>query len=47
MYAIIEEGGRQVRVTSGDTIQIDREVGADEKTITLGPALLWASRLDA
>jgi large subunit ribosomal protein L21 len=40
MYAIIEEGGRQVRVTSGDTIQIDREVGANEKTITFDRVLL-------
>ena len=40
MYAIIEEGGRQFRVTGGDTIQIDREVPADEKTITFDRVLL-------
>lgn len=40
MYAIIEEGGRQFRVTGGDTIQIDREVGADEKSITFDRVLL-------
>ena len=40
MYAIIEDGGRQHRVTSGDTILIDREVGADEKTVTFDRVLL-------
>jgi len=39
MYAIIEEGGRQHRVTSGDTILIDREVG-DEKTVTFDRVLM-------
>ncbi len=33
MYAIIEEGSRQFKVTSGDTIYIDRKLGEDEKTI--------------
>lgn len=41
MYAIIEEGGRQYKVTSGDTILIDREAG-DEKTITFDRVLLIA-----
>ena len=40
MYAIIEEGGRQHKVTSGDTIQIDRQVGQDEKTLTFDRVLL-------
>ena len=40
MYAIIDEGGRQHRVTSGDTLRIDREVGADEKTVTFDRVLL-------
>ena len=40
MYAIIEEGGRQFRVTGGDTIQIDREVPAGDKTITFDRVLL-------
>ena len=40
MYAIIEEGGRQYRVTGGDTIQIDREVAEGEKSITLGRVLM-------
>jgi len=41
MYAIIEEGGRQFKVTSGDTILIDREAG-DEKSIKFDRVLLVA-----
>jgi large subunit ribosomal protein L21 len=40
MYAIIEEGGRQFKVTSGDTIQIDRKVGDTYKTISFDRVLL-------
>jgi large subunit ribosomal protein L21 len=40
MYAIIEEGGRQHKVTGGDTILIDREVGPDDKTVTFDRVLL-------
>ena len=40
MYAIIEEGGRQYRVTSGDTILIDRELSGDEKTVTFDRVLM-------
>ena len=40
MYAIIEDGGRQYRVTSGDTILIDRELGGDEKTVTFDRVLM-------
>lgn len=40
MYAIIEEGGRQFKVTSGDTIQIDRKVGDNDKTISFDRVLL-------
>ena len=40
MYAIIDEGGRQHRVTSGDTILIDRDLGGDEKTVTFDRVLL-------
>jgi large subunit ribosomal protein L21 len=40
MYAIIEEGGRQHRVTSGDTLLIDRELSGDEKTVTFDRVLL-------
>jgi large subunit ribosomal protein L21 len=42
MYAIIEEGGKQHKVTSGDTLLIDREVTPDQKTITLDRVLLVA-----
>ena len=34
MYAIIDEAGKQFKVTSGDTILIDRAGSPDEKTIT-------------
>ena len=44
MYAIIEEGGKQYKVTSGDTILIDRpmkDVGKDgEKSIIFDRVLL-------
>jgi large subunit ribosomal protein L21 len=40
MYAIIEDGGRQHKVTSGDTILIDRKVGDDEKSVTFDRVLL-------
>ena len=40
MYAIIEEGGRQHKVTSGDRILIDRQVGPDDKTVTFDRVLL-------
>src|SRR5687768_9206075 len=39
MYAIIEEGGKQYKVTSGDTILIDRQLG-DEKSIKFDRVLL-------
>lgn len=42
MYAIVEEGGKQFKVTNGDTILIDREVGPEDKTVTLGRVLLVA-----
>jgi large subunit ribosomal protein L21 len=39
MYAIIEDGGRQYKVTSGDVILIDRAAD-DSKTITFDRVLL-------
>ena len=42
MYAIIDEAGKQFKVTSGDTILIDREGSPDEKTITFNRVLLVA-----
>lgn len=40
MYAIIDEAGKQYKVTSGDTIDIDRQVSPEEKTITFNRILL-------
>jgi large subunit ribosomal protein L21 len=40
MYAIIEEGGKQHKITSGDTLLIDREVSPDQKSITFDRVLL-------
>lgn len=40
MYAIIEESGKQFKVTSGDTILIDREVNPQDKTLTFDRVLL-------
>ena len=42
MYAIIEEGGKQFKVTSGDTILIDRDAKEGEKSITFDRVLLVA-----
>src|SRR5947209_5786599 len=42
MYAIIEEGGKQYKVTTGDTIQIARPVEDTEKSITFDRVLLVA-----
>lgn len=39
MYAIIEEGGKQFKVTSGDTIQIDRAVEGDARNLTFDRVL--------
>jgi large subunit ribosomal protein L21 len=40
MYAIIEEGGKQFKVTSGDTIQVDRAPEGDAKSLTFDRVLL-------
>jgi large subunit ribosomal protein L21 len=42
MYAIIEEGGKQFKVTSGDTIQVDRAPEGEAKTLTFDRVLLVA-----
>lgn len=39
MYAIIEEGGKQFKVTSGDTIQVDRAVEGDARNLTFDRVL--------
>jgi large subunit ribosomal protein L21 len=40
MYAIIEDGGKQHKITSGDILLIDREVSDDQKNITFDRVLL-------
>lgn len=47
MYAIIEEGGKQFKVTTGDRLLLDRKVGADAKTVTLDKVLLVGGEGDA
>ena len=47
MYAIIEDGSRQYKVTSGDRIRIDRHIGDDEKTVTFDRVLLVGGEGDA
>lgn len=42
MYAIIDEGGRQHKVTAGEIIEIDRDVADDEKSVTFDRVLLVA-----
>jgi large subunit ribosomal protein L21 len=42
MYAIIEDSGRQFKVTSGDTIDIDRQTSEGDKTVTFDRVLLVA-----
>lgn len=42
MYAIIEDSGTQFKVTTGDTIRIDRQVGEGDKTVTFDRVLLVA-----
>lgn len=47
MYAIIEEGGKQHRISAGDTLLIDREVPADQTTVTFDRVLLVGGDGDA
>ncbi|CAN5608910.1 50S ribosomal protein L21 [soil metagenome] len=42
MYAIIEEGGRQFKVTSGDVIRIDRPFDEKSKDVKFDRVLLFA-----
>jgi large subunit ribosomal protein L21 len=46
MYAIIEDSGTQFKVTTGDTIRIDRSVGEGEKEVTFDRVLLVAGEGD-
>ena len=40
MYAIIDESGKQFKVTGGDRIRIDRQLGEEVKTVTFDRVLL-------
>ena len=42
MYAIIEDSGKQFKVTSGDTIDIDRAVKEGDKTVKFDRVLMVA-----
>ena len=47
MYAIIEDSGTQFKVTTGDTINIDRKFAEDVKTVTFDRVLLVAGEGEA
>ena len=47
MYAIIDDSGKQFRVTSGDRIRIDREVDEGTKSVTFDRVLLVGGAGDA
>jgi large subunit ribosomal protein L21 len=40
MYAIVETGGKQHKVTTGDRLKLDLAVAEDVKTVTLDRVLL-------
>jgi large subunit ribosomal protein L21 len=40
MYAIIEQGGKQHKVTAGDRLRIDAPIAEDAKTFTFDKVLL-------
>jgi large subunit ribosomal protein L21 len=42
MYAVIETGGKQYRVTPGDTLEVERLEVAEGQTYTFGRVLLVA-----
>ncbi len=47
MYAIIEEGGKQFKVTTGDTLMIDRKVDETTTSLNLDRVLLVGAGADA
>ena len=47
MYAIIEEGGKQFKVTTGQTLLIDRKVDEGTTTLNLDRVLLVGVGADA
>jgi large subunit ribosomal protein L21 len=46
MYAIVETGGKQYRVKTGDTIAVERLSGEPGETLELGRVLLVAGNAD-
>jgi large subunit ribosomal protein L21 len=46
MYAIVETGGKQYRVTPGDTVAVERLTGEPGETLDLGRVLLVAGNGD-
>ena len=46
MYAIVETGGKQYRVKTGDTIAVERLSGEPGETLELGRVLLIAGNAD-
>jgi large subunit ribosomal protein L21 len=40
MYAVVKSGGKQYRVTLGDTIEVEKLEGGIGDTVTLTPVLL-------
>lgn len=47
MYAIIEDGGKQYKVTTGDRLKLDRMFAEGEKTVTLDRVLAIGGEGDA
>ena len=47
MYAIIEDSGTQFKVTTGQVIRIDRQVGEGDQTVTFDRVLLVGGEGDA
>lgn len=46
MYAVVETGGRQYRVSTGDTIDVEKLTGAVGETVTLSNVLMLADGSD-
>jgi large subunit ribosomal protein L21 len=46
MYAVVETGGRQYRVSPGDTIDVEKLAGAVGETVTLTDVLLVGEGAD-